>query len=114
VTDASVSVPGKGNGNGWSGRNRERALLVLADGEVFEGEAVGALSPGGLTHGELVFNTVLSGHQEVVTDPSYAGRVVAFTHPHIGNYGVNPAGDEARRRFCRGIVVRDLAERPSS
>ena len=93
---------------------RPPALLVLADGEVFEGEAVGALPPGGVAHGEIVFNTVLSGYQEVVTDPSYAGQVVAFTSPHIGNYGVSPLDDEARRPFCRGIVVRDLAERPSS
>ena len=64
--------------------------------------------------GELVFNTVLSGYQEVVTDPSYAGQVVAFTYPHIGNYGVSPLDDEASRPFCRGVVVRDLTERPSS
>ncbi len=61
-----------------------------------------------------MFNTVLSGYQEVLTDPSYAGQVVAFTYPHIGNYGVNPADHEARRPWCRGIVVRDLSERPSS
>ena len=100
----------------WSrtDRERSRALLVLADGEVFEGEAVGAPPPGGLAHGEVVFNTVLSGYQEVVTDPSYAGQVVAFTYPHIGNYGVSPSDDEARRPWCRGIVVRDLTSRPSS
>jgi carbamoyl-phosphate synthase small subunit len=95
-------------------RQRQSALLVLADGEVFEGEAVGAPAPGGVATGELVFNTVLSGYQEVVTDPSYAGQVVAFTYPHIGNYGVSPSDDEARRPWCRGIVVRDLAGRPSS
>jgi len=64
--------------------------------------------------GELVFNTVLSGYQEVVTDPSYAGQVVAFTYPHIGNYGVTPHDDEAWRPWCRGVVVRDLPPRPSS
>ena len=97
-------------------RNGERpgALLVLADGEVFEGEAVGSPAPGGVARGEIVFNTVLSGYQEVITDPSYAGQVVAFTYPHIGNYGVNPSDDEAQRPWCRGIVVRDLARRPSS
>ena len=99
---------------GGSVRERKASLLVLADGEVFEGEAIGAPAPGGVATGELVFNTVLSGYQEVVTDPSYAGQVVAFTCPHIGNYGVTPSDDEARRPFCRGIVVRDLAERPSS
>ncbi len=96
------------------GKERPEALLVLADGEVFEGEAVGAPPPDGVARGELVFNTVLSGYQEVLTDPSYAGQVVAFTYPHIGNYGVNPADHEARRPWCRGIVVRDLSERPSS
>jgi carbamoyl-phosphate synthase small subunit len=64
--------------------------------------------------GEAVFNTVLSGYQEVITDPSYAGQVIAFTYPHIGNYGVNPTDDEAARPHCRGIIVRDLADRPSN
>jgi carbamoyl-phosphate synthase small subunit len=90
------------------------ALLVLADGTVFEGEAVGWLPAGGVTTGEVVFNTVLAGYQEVITDPSYAGQIIAFTYPHIGNYGVAPDDDESRRPFCRGIIVRDLTERPSS
>ena len=98
---------------GWD-TGRPRALLVLADGAVFEGEAIGAVPPGGCAPGELVFNTVLSGYQEVVTDPSYAGQVVAFTYPHIGNYGATPDDNEAVRPFCRGIVVRDLPSRPSS
>ena len=93
---------------------RRPALLVLADGEVFEGEALGSAPPGGVATGELVFNTVLSGYQEVVTDPSYAGQVIAFTYPHIGNYGVNAQDDEASRPWCRGVVVRDLPPRPSS
>ncbi len=93
---------------------RPPALLVLADGEVFEGEAIGAPAEGGVRTGELVFNTVLSGYQEVLTDPSYAGQVVAFTYPHIGNYGVTPDDDEAARPFCRGVVVRDVPPRPSS
>jgi carbamoyl-phosphate synthase small subunit len=93
---------------------RPPATLVLADGEVFEGEAVGAEPVGGVATGELVFNTVLSGYQEVITDPSYAGQVVAFTYPHIGNYGVTPADDEALRPWCRAVVVRDVAPRPSS
>jgi carbamoyl-phosphate synthase small subunit len=97
----------------WSD-GRAAALLVLADGEVFEGEAIGAVPPDGVATGELVFNTVLSGYQEVVTDPSYAGQVVAFTYPHIGNYGVTALDDEAARPWCRGVVVRDLPPRPSS
>ncbi|RMH72884.1 MAG: carbamoyl-phosphate synthase small subunit [Actinomyces sp.] len=88
------------------------ALLVLADGEVFEGEAVGAEVE--VATGEVVFNTVLTGYQEVVTDPSYAGQIVTFTYPHIGNYGVNAADEESRRPFCRGVIVRDLARRYSN
>ncbi len=90
------------------------ALLVLADGTVFEGEAAGAEPAGGVATGEAVFNTVMSGYQEVITDPSYAGQVIAFTYPHIGNYGVAPDDDESRRPFCRGVVVRELARRPSN
>ena len=76
--------------------------LVLADGEVFEGEGIGADPDGGVAAGEVVFNTVLTGYQEVITDPSYAGQIITFTYPHIGNYGVNAADDEAGRPFCRG------------
>ena len=87
------------------------AALVLADGTTFDGEAFGADAVGA---GEVVFNTVLSGYQEVLTDPSYAGQIITFTYPHIGNYGVNEADFEARRPFCRGVVVRDVARRRSS
>ena len=101
-----------------TGRNgvaaRAEALLVLGDGTRFEGEAVGAVPDGGIATGEAVFNTVLSGYQEVITDPSYAGQVIAFTYPHIGNYGVNPTDDEAARPHCRGVIVRELTDRPSS
>ncbi len=89
------------------------ALLVLADGTTFEGEAIGA-DPAGPASGEVVFNTVLSGYQEVITDPSNAGQIITFTYPHIGNYGVNRADFESRRPFCRGVVVRELARRRSS
>ncbi len=92
----------------------QEALLVLADGTTFEGEAIGAVSSTGVATGEVVFNTVMSGYQEVITDPSYAGQVIAFTYPHIGNYGSTPEDDESRRPFCRGVIVRDLARRPSS
>ena len=90
------------------------ALLVLADGTTFEGEAIGAEAPGGVATGEVVFNTVLTGYQEVITDPSYAGQIITFTYPHIGNYGVTAADDESRRPFCRGVVVRDLSRRRSN
>ena len=94
--------------------DRDEALLVLADGTTFEGEAIGYAPPGGVATGEVVFNTVLAGYQEVITDPSYAGQIIAFTYPHIGNYGVAPRDSESRRPFCRGVVVRDLTRRPSS
>jgi carbamoyl-phosphate synthase small subunit len=90
------------------------AALVLADGTVFEGEAIGSFPDDGIAHGEVVFNTALSGYQEIVTDPSYAGQVITFTYPHIGNYGVNGDDDESVAPACRGVVVRDLARRASS
>ncbi|MGI9601450.1 MAG: glutamine-hydrolyzing carbamoyl-phosphate synthase small subunit [Acidimicrobiales bacterium] len=90
------------------------AALVLADGTTFEGEAIGAEAPDGIATGEVVFNTVLAGYQEVITDPSYAGQIITFTYPHIGNYGVTAADDESRRPFCRGVIVRDLARRRSN
>src|ERR671930_503700 len=95
-------------------RPLREAALVLADGTVFEGEAIGAEPPGGIASGEVVFNTVLSGYQEVLSDPSYAGQIITFTYPHIGNYGTNAADDESARPFCRGVVVRELARRRSS
>ncbi|MDQ1444302.1 MAG: carbamoyl-phosphate synthase small subunit [Acidimicrobiaceae bacterium] len=99
------------DGQSRDGRLRD-GLLVLADGTVFEGELFGAQAE--VATGEVVFNTVLSGYQEVITDPSYAGQVIAFTYPHIGNYGVVPDDDESTRPFCRGIVVRELSRRPSN
>ncbi|NND74854.1 MAG: glutamine-hydrolyzing carbamoyl-phosphate synthase small subunit [Ilumatobacter sp.] len=87
-------------------------VLVLADGSVFEGDLFGATVP--IATGEVVFNTVLSGYQEVITDPSYAGQIIAFTSPHIGNYGINATDFESRGTFCRGIVVRDVARRHSN
>ena len=89
-------------------------VLVLADSATFEGELVGAVADDGVAVGEVVFNTVLTGYQEVITDPSYAGQVITFTYPHIGNYGVTPIDDEAFRPFCRGIIIREMARRRSS
>jgi len=90
------------------------AALVLADGSVFEGEQFGAEPANGISSGEVVFNTVMSGYQEVLTDPSYAGQIVTFTYPHIGNYGVTPSDNEAPSPACRGVIVREMARRPSS
>lgn len=97
-----------------TGKKIEPALLVLADGEVFEGEAFGASAPSGCTTGEVVFNTALTGYQEIITDPSYAGQIITFTYPHIGNYGVTQFDNEAARPFTRGVVIRDLARRRSN
>jgi len=93
---------------------RSTGVLVLADGTAFEGELVGADPAGSVAVGEVVFNTALSGYQEIITDPSYAGQMITFTFPHIGNYGVNEDDDESRRPFCRGVIVRDLARRASN
>ena len=90
------------------------ALLVLTDGTTFEGEAIGATPATGIATGEVVFNTVLHGYQEVISDPSYAGQIITFTYPHIGNYGTTPHDDESRRPFCRGVVVREPARRRSN
>ena len=88
------------------------ALLVLADGSVFEGEAIGA--DVSVSSGEVVFHTGLSGYQEVLTDPSYAGQVVTFTTPHIGNYGVTQSDNESAKVFARGVVMREIARRRSN
>jgi len=90
------------------------ALLLLADGSIFEGEAIGADPPGGVSSGEVVFNTVMTGYQEVISDPSYAGQIITFTYPHIGNYGTNATDLEAHKPFCRGVIVRELARRHSN
>ncbi len=97
-----------------SAPNTPRAgVLVLADGETYEGELIGAATDVPAV-GEVVFNTALAGYQEIITDPSYAGQIITFTYPHIGNYGVNEDDNESRRPFCRGIIVRDLCPTPSN
>jgi carbamoyl-phosphate synthase small subunit len=91
------------------------SLLVLADGTEFEGETAGHQPDDGApATGEVVFNTALSGYQEIITDPSYAGQMITFTYPHIGNYGVNVHDAESARPFCGGVIVRDLARRSSN
>ena len=81
------------------------AVLALADGTVFHGTSVGA---AGHTAGEVVFNTALSGYQEILTDPSYCRQIVTLTYPHIGNYGINAEDVEATKVFAAGLVIRDL------
>ncbi len=88
-----------------------KAILALEDGHVFEGRAVGAQ---GEATGELVFNTSMTGYQEILTDPSYAGQVVTMTYVHIGNYGVNKEDVESRQPFVRGFVMRECCFEPSN
>lgn len=87
------------------------ALLVLADGTAYRGWSFGAT---GTTIGEVVFNTGMSGYQEVMTDPSYCGQIVVFTYPELGNTGVNPEDEESSRPQVRGAIARNICYRPSN
>ena len=88
-----------------SGAHSNPAILVLADGSVFRGTAIGA---EGATVGEVVFNTALTGYQEILSDPSYAKQIVTLTYPHIGNVGVNKEDEECENIWAAGLVIRDL------
>ena len=89
----------------------DTAILVLEDGTVFEGVSVGAV---GLSVGEVVFNTAMTGYQEVLSDPSYARQLVTLTYPHIGNTGCTDQDDEASQVWASGLIVRNVPRRPSS
>ena len=89
----------------------KKAILALADGTVFEGRALGF---DGETVGEVVFNTAMSGYQEILTDPSYKGQIVTMTCPHIGNYGVTREDTESRRVWAEGFVVKESSRCPSN
>ena len=89
----------------------EPAVLVLADGTVFRGRSVGAQ---GISAGEVVFNTAMTGYQEILTDPSYCGQIVTLTTPHIGNTGVNAEDEECAKVHAAGLVVRDVPALVSS
>ncbi|KAB2822779.1 MAG: carbamoyl phosphate synthase small subunit, partial [Candidatus Dadabacteria bacterium] len=89
----------------------KKATLVIEDGSVFEGLSFGA---EGEAYGEVVFNTSITGYQEILTDPSYNGQIVAMTYPEIGNYGVNPEDVESRKPFLRGFVVKEYWKEPSN
>jgi len=91
--------------------NLEPAVLVLADGTAFRGRSIGA---HGTAVGEVVFNTAITGYQEILTDPSYCRQIVTLTYPHIGNTGVNDEDDESRRTYAEGLVIRDLPRLHSS
>ena len=88
-----------------------RALLALEDGSLFHGDAIGI---AGRTVGEVVFNTAMTGYQEILTDPSYYQQIVTLTYPHIGNVGTNAEDTESRRVFAAGLVIRDLPLRVSN
>jgi carbamoyl-phosphate synthase small subunit len=92
-------------------QNYPPALLALADGTIFEGQSFGA--PVTVT-GEIVFNTSMTGYQEILTDPSYCGQIVTMTCPHIGNVGVNPDDIEANRPWAAGLIVREASRRTSN
>jgi carbamoyl-phosphate synthase small subunit len=89
----------------FSGQTAVPAILALADGSIFHGVSIGA---AGQTVGEVVFNTAMTGYQEILTDPSYSRQIVTLTYPHIGNTGVNPEDVESSRVHAAGLIIRDL------
>src|ERR671928_405015 len=91
--------------------NQDAALLVLADGTVFRGRSIGAAATA---VGEVVFNTAITGYQEILTDPSYCRQIVTLTYPHIGNTGVNEEDTESTRIYAEGLIVRDVPRRHSN
>ena len=91
--------------------HHEPAVLVLADGSIFHGASIGAV---GHSAAEVVFNTAMTGYQEILTDPSYCGQIVTLTYPHIGNTGINREDVESHRIFAAGLVIRDLPRRLSN
>ena len=88
-----------------------KAILALASGDVFVGRSFGAEGEGA---GEVVFNTSMTGYQEILTDPSYEGQLVVMTYPQIGNVGVNGEDEEARKLFVNGFIVKEYCPRPSN
>jgi carbamoyl-phosphate synthase small subunit len=96
--------------------SKKTAALILSDGTVFPGEPFGG-EPADLKNGvlgEIVFNTAMTGYQEILTDPSYLGQIVVMTFPHIGNYGINPEDIESRSAFCSGFIAHEFCEVPSN
>jgi carbamoyl-phosphate synthase small subunit len=111
---AATSIPGfvaRGNPPDKAKPVTLPALLALEDGTIFEGVSVGA---PGMAVGEVVFNTAMTGYQEILTDPSYARQIVTLTYPHIGNTGCTDQDDEARQVWSAGLIVRDIPRRPSN
>ncbi|MEI6517818.1 MAG: carbamoyl-phosphate synthase domain-containing protein, partial [bacterium] len=93
----------------------EQGYLALADGRIFKGRCFGALrGPSNPVEGEAVFNTSMYGYQEILTDPSYAGQIMSFTYPHIGNVGCNEEDVESSKVYTEGIIVRAAHKTPSN
>src|SRR5918996_1385664 len=90
---------------------KKKAILALADGRSYEGVSFGA---DGEAVGEVVFNTSMTGYQEILTDPSYEGQLVAMTYPQIGNVGVNPEDVESHRPFVKGFIVKEYTAVPGN
>ncbi len=88
-----------------------QAILALEDGRIFRGKSFGARAE---CSGEVVFNTSLTGYQEIFTDPSYAGQIVVLTNPHIGNYGTTPSDAESKKPYIEGLVTREFSPMSSS
>ena len=95
-------------------KSGDEAILIFGDGTQFEGNICGAIPESGVATGEVVFNTAMSGYQEIISDPSYAGQIITFTATHIGNYGVNAQDNESVKSFCNGVIVRDMARKYSN
>src|SRR5579862_4876277 len=106
--DGSASCGDAPKRNDEDGRGRNAvtvpAVLALGDGSIFRGQSIGA---AGNTTGEVVFNTAITGYQEILTDPSYARQIVTLTYPHIGNTGVTPEDMESPQIYAAGLVIRD-------
>ena len=97
--------------SGTAKREIRPAILALEDGRVFRGRSFGAV---GDAEGELVFNTAMTGYQEILTDPSYRGQMVTMTYPHIGNYGVTPLDEESRGAWAEAFIVKEACRRYSN
>ena len=88
----------------------QKAYLILEDGSIFEGNSIGLSST---KYGEVVFNTSMTGYQEILTDPSYSGQIVVATYPLIGNYGINSSDSQSKQIQVKGYVIREYCEFPS-
>ena len=89
----------------------QQAILILEDGNIFYGKSVGFKAD---SYGEIVFNTAMTGYQEVISDPSYKNQIITFTYPHIGNVGINDEDQESNSSFVSGLVLSEIPTKPSN